>query len=71
MSGRDVWTRSRERMRRFPELFASCSTEAAVYGRCVVATTTGKQELNKDLCVKEFTALKTCFTSALKRGPRN
>ncbi|KAI4873193.1 hypothetical protein NFI96_019316 [Prochilodus magdalenae] len=68
MSGTNVWTRSRERMRRFPDLFAQCSTEAAVYGKCVVATTTGNLELKKDLCVKEFEALKTCFVSAAKRG---
>uniref|UniRef100_A0A3B1JQ55 NADH:ubiquinone oxidoreductase complex assembly factor 8 n=1 Tax=Astyanax mexicanus TaxID=7994 RepID=A0A3B1JQ55_ASTMX len=65
MSGTNPWTRSRERMRRFPDLLAQCSTEAAVYGKCVVSTTTGKQELKKDLCVKEFEALKTCFVSAV------
>ncbi|KAL6475414.1 hypothetical protein MHYP_G00164540 [Metynnis hypsauchen] len=68
MSGTNVWTRSRERMRRFPDLLAQCSTEAAAYGKCVVATTTGKQELKKDLCAKEFEALKACFVSAAKRG---
>ncbi|KAK1794040.1 hypothetical protein P4O66_010942 [Electrophorus voltai] len=65
MSGVNVWTRSRERMKRFPELFAMCSAEAAVYGKCVVATTAGKQELKKDLCIKEFEALRTCFISAV------
>ncbi|KAG7325021.1 hypothetical protein KOW79_011337 [Hemibagrus wyckioides] len=64
MSGRNVWASSRERMRRFPELFARCSAEAAAYGKCVVSTTTGKQELKKDLCLKEFEALKTCFINA-------
>ncbi|XP_072522849.1 NADH dehydrogenase [ubiquinone] 1 alpha subcomplex assembly factor 8 isoform X1 [Salminus brasiliensis] len=64
MSGTNVWTRSRERMRRFPDLLAQCSTEAAAYGKCVVATTTGRQEVKKDLCIKEFDALKTCFVSA-------
>ncbi|XP_038831370.1 NADH dehydrogenase [ubiquinone] 1 alpha subcomplex assembly factor 8 isoform X1 [Salvelinus namaycush] len=53
MSGTNVWTRSRERMRRFPELFAQCSGEAAAYGKCVTATTTGRQELRKDLCGQE------------------
>ncbi|XP_024243834.1 NADH dehydrogenase [ubiquinone] 1 alpha subcomplex assembly factor 8 isoform X1 [Oncorhynchus tshawytscha] len=65
MSGTNVWTRSRERMRRFPELFAQCSGEAAAYGKCVTATTTGRQELRKDLCVKEFDALKTCIVTAV------
>ncbi|XP_053721399.1 NADH dehydrogenase [ubiquinone] 1 alpha subcomplex assembly factor 8 [Synchiropus splendidus] len=67
MSGPNVWTRSRERMRLFSELFAQCGPEAATYGKCVAATTTGKQELKKDLCLKEFEALKRCFTTAAKR----
>ncbi|XP_071402344.1 NADH dehydrogenase [ubiquinone] 1 alpha subcomplex assembly factor 8 [Centroberyx affinis] len=68
MSGPNVWSRSRERIRRFPELFAQCAGEAAAYGKCVSATTTGRQELRKDLCVKEFEALKTCFANAAKKG---
>ncbi|KAM9336411.1 NADH dehydrogenase [ubiquinone] 1 alpha subcomplex assembly factor 8 [Symphorus nematophorus] len=67
MPGSNAWTRSRERMRLFPELFAQCSGEAAAYGKCVAATTTGRQELKKDLCVKEFEALKTCFMTAAKK----
>ncbi|XP_031147299.1 NADH dehydrogenase [ubiquinone] 1 alpha subcomplex assembly factor 8 [Sander lucioperca] len=67
MSGTNAWTRSRERMRLFPELFAQCAGEAATYGKCVAATTTGRQELRKDMCAKEFEALKTCFTNAAKR----
>ncbi|XP_028991210.1 NADH dehydrogenase [ubiquinone] 1 alpha subcomplex assembly factor 8 [Betta splendens] len=67
MSGSNVWSRSREKIRIFPELFAQCTTEAAAYGKCVAATTTGRQELKKDLCSKEFEALKTCFTNAAKR----
>lgn len=39
--------------------------QAATYGKCVAATTTGKQELRKDMCAKEFEALKTCFTAAV------
>ncbi|XP_034716190.1 NADH dehydrogenase [ubiquinone] 1 alpha subcomplex assembly factor 8 [Etheostoma cragini] len=67
MSGSNAWTRSRERMRLFPELFAQCAGEAATYGKCVAASTTGRQELRKDMCAKEFEALKTCFTNAAKR----
>ncbi|KAM6897131.1 NADH dehydrogenase [ubiquinone] 1 alpha subcomplex assembly factor 8 [Xenentodon cancila] len=67
MSGSNVWTRTRRKMRLFPEILAQCSDEAAVYGKCVAATTTGKQELKKDLCAKEFEALKTCFTNAAKK----
>lgn len=36
-----------------------------MYGKCVAATTTGTQELRKDLCAKEFEALKICFTNAV------
>lgn len=39
--------------------------QAAAYGRCVAATTSGRQELRKDLCSKEFGALKTCFINAV------
>ncbi|XP_054877139.1 NADH dehydrogenase [ubiquinone] 1 alpha subcomplex assembly factor 8 [Poeciliopsis prolifica] len=71
MSGSNVWSRSRERLRQFTELVAQCADEAAVYGQCVAATTTtGKQELKKDLCAKEFEALKTCFTNAAKKKTR-
>lgn len=70
MSGSNVWSRSRERLRLFPELLAQCADEAAVYGKCVAATTAGKQELKRDLCVKEFEALKTCFTNAAKKRSR-
>uniref|UniRef100_A0A3P8RMQ1 NADH:ubiquinone oxidoreductase complex assembly factor 8 n=1 Tax=Amphiprion percula TaxID=161767 RepID=A0A3P8RMQ1_AMPPE len=71
MSGSNVWSRTRERLRIFPELLAQCADEAAVYGKCVAATTTGKQELKKDLCVKEFEALKTCFTNAVSTISKN
>ncbi|XP_005721728.1 NADH dehydrogenase [ubiquinone] 1 alpha subcomplex assembly factor 8 [Pundamilia nyererei] len=70
MSGSNVWSRTREKMRLFPELFAQCANEAAVYGKCVAATTTGTQELRKDLCAKEFEALKICFTNAAKKRAR-
>ncbi|XP_063077156.1 NADH dehydrogenase [ubiquinone] 1 alpha subcomplex assembly factor 8 [Engraulis encrasicolus] len=68
MSGANAWTRSRERMRLFPELLAQCAAEATAYGKCVTATTVGKQELKKDLCQKEFESLKTCFTKAAKKA---
>ncbi|KAL4612908.1 hypothetical protein GN956_G23257 [Arapaima gigas] len=68
MSGTNVWTRSRERMRRYPELLAACAAEAAAYGKCVSVTTmASEQELKKDLCAKEFEALKACFLSAAKK----
>lgn len=42
-----------------------CVCQAAAYGKCVAATTTGRQELKKDACSKEFGALKTCFMDAV------
>ncbi|XP_016344885.1 NADH dehydrogenase [ubiquinone] 1 alpha subcomplex assembly factor 8 [Sinocyclocheilus anshuiensis] len=68
MSSSNVWTRSRARMKLFPELLVQCSGEAAAYGKCVASTTTGKQELTKNMCVKEFEALKSCLQSAAKKG---
>ncbi|XP_051925756.1 NADH dehydrogenase [ubiquinone] 1 alpha subcomplex assembly factor 8 [Hippocampus zosterae] len=68
MSGSNVWHRSREKLRRFPEFFAQCTEEAAAYGKCVAATTASKQELKKDHCAKEFAALKTCFANAAKKN---
>ncbi|MEQ2226657.1 hypothetical protein ILYODFUR_029592 [Ilyodon furcidens] len=70
MSGSNVWSRTRERLRVFPELLSQCAEEAAVYGKCVAASTTGKHELKKDLCAKEFEALKTCFTNAARKRIR-
>ncbi|KAF0025253.1 hypothetical protein F2P81_022134 [Scophthalmus maximus] len=85
MSGTNAWSRGREKIRLFPELFAQCAGEVSVspnliltfgfafiiiataYGKCVAGTTTGRQELKKDVCAKEFEALKTCFTNAAKK----
>ncbi|OKP06417.1 hypothetical protein PENSUB_6407 [Penicillium subrubescens] len=37
---------------------AKCSTEAAAYGKCVLAD---YDSVHKDMCVKEFMRLKDCF----------
>ncbi|XP_015211764.1 NADH dehydrogenase [ubiquinone] 1 alpha subcomplex assembly factor 8 [Lepisosteus oculatus] len=68
MSAKNVWTRSRDRMRRFPELLAQCSSEAAAYGRCVSSATLGKQDLRKGQCGREFEALKRCCVAVAKRN---
>ncbi|XP_060027782.1 NADH dehydrogenase [ubiquinone] 1 alpha subcomplex assembly factor 8 isoform X1 [Erinaceus europaeus] len=39
--------------------------QAAAYGRCVQASTAPGSHLRKDLCVKEFEALRSCFVAAL------
>ncbi|XP_043941004.1 NADH dehydrogenase [ubiquinone] 1 alpha subcomplex assembly factor 8 [Protopterus annectens] len=65
MSNVTVWTRTREKLKRFPELLAGCTEEAAAYGKCVAAATTGNQDLKKDTCAREFHALKKCFGDAI------
>uniref|UniRef100_A0A674EWA3 Uncharacterized protein n=1 Tax=Salmo trutta TaxID=8032 RepID=A0A674EWA3_SALTR len=48
MTGSQSNNYGRERTRWFPELFAQC-TGGVLYGKCVIASTTGRQELRKDL----------------------
>ncbi|XP_060027784.1 NADH dehydrogenase [ubiquinone] 1 alpha subcomplex assembly factor 8 isoform X3 [Erinaceus europaeus] len=68
MSGNGVvWVRVRNRLRVFPECLAACGAEAAAYGRCVQASTAPGSHLRKDLCVKEFEALRSCFVAAAKK----
>uniref|UniRef100_A0AAY3ZV54 NDUF8 factor n=1 Tax=Denticeps clupeoides TaxID=299321 RepID=A0AAY3ZV54_9TELE len=62
MSAPNAWSRSRERMRLFPELFSRCAEQAAAYGRCVAA---GAPELRREACGREFAALKSCFVAAV------
>ncbi|GCB62351.1 NADH dehydrogenase [ubiquinone] 1 alpha subcomplex assembly factor 8 [Scyliorhinus torazame] len=68
MTGKEVWTRARDRLRSFPRLVAACAEEASAYGRCVVANTQGSKDLRKDTCAKEFQALKSCFTLNAKKA---
>ncbi|XP_078081697.1 NADH dehydrogenase [ubiquinone] 1 alpha subcomplex assembly factor 8 isoform X1 [Mustelus asterias] len=42
--------------------------EASAYGRCVAANTQGSKDLRKDMCAKEFQALKSCFTLNAKKA---
>ncbi|KAJ5359519.1 uncharacterized protein N7496_011932 [Penicillium cataractarum] len=44
---------------------AKCSTEAAAYGKCVLAD---YNSVHKDMCAKEFMRLKDCFLAASKKG---
>ncbi|XP_063473449.1 NADH dehydrogenase [ubiquinone] 1 alpha subcomplex assembly factor 8 isoform X1 [Symphalangus syndactylus] len=65
-----VWGRVRSRLRAFPERLAACGAEAAAYGRCVQASTAPGGRLSKDLCAREFEALRSCFAAAVGgRGP--
>ncbi|MBZ3891753.1 hypothetical protein SUZIE_214530 [Sciurus carolinensis] len=64
-----VWGRVRSRLRAFPERLAACGAEAAAYGRCVQASTAPGGRLSKDVCAREFEALRSCFAAAEGRGP--
>lgn len=43
---------------KFAAASAKCTTQGAVYGKCVAAN---YQNVSKDMCVKEFMALKDCY----------
>ncbi|XP_043570700.1 NADH dehydrogenase [ubiquinone] 1 alpha subcomplex assembly factor 8 [Chiloscyllium plagiosum] len=68
MPRREVWSRTREKLRSFPHLMAACAAEASAYGRCVAANTQGSKDLRKDKCANEFQALKNCFTVNAKKA---
>ncbi|KXL42541.1 MAG: hypothetical protein FE78DRAFT_120642, partial [Acidomyces sp. 'richmondensis'] len=43
---------------KFAEASAKCTADAAMYGKCIAAN---YQNVSKDMCVKEFMALKDCY----------
>uniref|UniRef100_G1RSF8 NADH:ubiquinone oxidoreductase complex assembly factor 8 n=1 Tax=Nomascus leucogenys TaxID=61853 RepID=G1RSF8_NOMLE len=55
------------RLRAFPRAAGRCGAEAAAYGRCVQASTAPGGRLSKDLCAREFEALRSCFAAAAKK----
>lgn len=54
--------KARERLAKFPLIFAKCSKQSAVYAHCVLV----KEEVKKDDCAKEFKEFYTCLQSAAK-----
>ncbi|KAJ5618862.1 hypothetical protein N7510_002846 [Penicillium lagena] len=50
---------------KFAKATAKCATEAAAYGKCVVAD---YNSVHKDMCAKEFLRLKDCYLAASKKG---
>ncbi|XP_068920210.1 NADH dehydrogenase [ubiquinone] 1 alpha subcomplex assembly factor 8 [Petaurus breviceps papuanus] len=67
MSGTGAaWNRVRNRIRSFPERLATCGVEAAAYGKCVQAATAPGQDLRRNLCAKEFEALRNCFVAVVR-----
>uniref|UniRef100_A0A7N4PR87 NADH:ubiquinone oxidoreductase complex assembly factor 8 n=1 Tax=Sarcophilus harrisii TaxID=9305 RepID=A0A7N4PR87_SARHA len=61
-----VWSRVRSRIRSFPERLATCGAEAAAYGKCVQAAAAPGGELRRNLCAKEFEALRNCFVAVVR-----
>ncbi|TQS35958.1 hypothetical protein Golomagni_03607 [Golovinomyces magnicellulatus] len=43
---------------KFAKLVTICSTEAAVYGKCIIAD---YNTVHKDKCLSEFLRLKDCY----------
>ncbi|KAF2861557.1 hypothetical protein K470DRAFT_205338, partial [Piedraia hortae CBS 480.64] len=43
---------------KFASATAKCSPEGAVYGKCIL---TNYQNVHKNMCAKEFAALKECY----------
>ncbi|XP_056673328.1 NADH dehydrogenase [ubiquinone] 1 alpha subcomplex assembly factor 8 isoform X1 [Monodelphis domestica] len=61
-----VWGRVRSRIQSFPERLATCGVEAAAYGKCIQAATAPGGDLRRNLCAKEFEALRNCFLAVVR-----
>lgn len=55
--GRNMAGKTRP-IEKFAAATAKCTTQGAVYGKCVAAN---YQTVSKDMCAKEFMALKDCY----------
>ncbi|TGO44618.1 hypothetical protein BOTNAR_0781g00020 [Botryotinia narcissicola] len=49
---------------KFAQAVTKCSTEASLYGKCIVAD---YNSVHKDKCLTEFMKLKDCYLIAAKR----
>lgn len=56
--------KARDRLAKYPLVFAKCSKQATLYARCVLLQEDGG--LKKDHCSKEFQQFKNCLQSAAK-----
>ncbi|PHH51489.1 hypothetical protein CFIMG_000218RA [Ceratocystis fimbriata CBS 114723] len=50
-------------VRRIAAAATQCSTEATIYGKCIVAD---YNSVHKNKCAEEFLRLKNCFMIAMK-----
>ncbi|KAI5456270.1 hypothetical protein BGZ63DRAFT_89503 [Mariannaea sp. PMI_226] len=57
------WKQARP-IQKFAKAVSKCSTEATVYGKCIVAD---YNAVHKDKCVKEFMKLKDCYLAASRK----
>ncbi|XP_075987547.1 NADH dehydrogenase [ubiquinone] 1 alpha subcomplex assembly factor 8 [Anticarsia gemmatalis] len=55
--------RARERLAKYPVVFAKCSKQGTLYARCVLLK---EGSVKHNDCAKEFEQFKTCLTSAAK-----
>ncbi|KAK7011371.1 hypothetical protein BgiMline_003036 [Biomphalaria glabrata] len=54
-------------MKQYPEAISQCAPQAAAYGKCVVA----KENIQQNICQKEFEALKDCIKNARSNDLRH
>ncbi|KAG8446496.1 hypothetical protein GDO86_014087 [Hymenochirus boettgeri] len=54
-------------LERIPMLLAECRVQVLSYGKCVSASTSGRNELRRGACAKEFEDLKQCMMTAKRR----
>ena len=52
---------ARKRLQSYPKIFAACSPEASVYGKCVAQK---YEDISPMACRDEFQAFKTCLKKA-------
>lgn len=55
--------KAKERLAKYPLIFAKCSKQASVYATCVL---TNEDSVKKDICAREFQEFKNCLYSAAK-----
>lgn len=55
--------KARERLAKYPLVFAKCSKQASLYAKCVLFKEDG---VKKDDCAKEFKEFTVCLQSAAK-----
>lgn len=55
--------KAKERLAKYPVVFAKCSKQSVLYARCVLLK---EGSVKKDDCAKEFQEFKTCLYSAAK-----